>query len=199
MTSEIISYIENRCNETLCLTSAELDKEVLDEVKTVTLSSAFVLIEDWNKKWKGNRDVIHMFKLSIRGKKDINVGGRTITLPGHYFTHAFNLIEDRNNTFIFCDSWEHMHYMNCRKRRFTYTELYEFLSTILRSIESGEIENKDIVDTFLNDDKATNWDTHYFDIVSQGYDAVRYSKDNITTLPDMYDLKLTLTIRTYIW
>jgi head-tail adaptor len=195
----ILSRIEERCNETLCLNTAQVNKEIIGEVKNNIndIQSCFATIQKWGEEWNNVENVIHTVTISIKGKKDVQVGGKIITLSGHFFTHSMNLIPYKGN-FILCDSWENMHYMNCRRTRtFSYTDIYNFLSTILRSTETGEIDDKDIINNFLNDDTYSNWENDYLRIIEEGEIAIRYDKDTITRMPDMYNLIPKLTFSTY--
>ncbi len=196
----LIQKIENNCqDDTLCLNTSKLKFKVTELVKNEenSLEQCFQIFSNW----KENIFIDELYSFEIRILGDFPIAGSRPIKNASLFSHAFNLIPVQKGDkvkFKFCDSWENIHFMNCRKKLFSPKKVFKFIEEMLNIFKKERIDEIDLFDTFLNDDDKTDWEEDYQKILKTGEEVEIYTKETITSLPkNMENLKIKFSIITY--
>lgn len=197
--NKLVSFIENRCaNNTLCLETCNysncFEKIYEDTNQDKTFEQCIEVINNWKNKSELFENInIHSIIIKYTAKQNIMNKVRKV----YPFTHGFNLININNNEFLFCDSWEAIHFMNCRTKIYNYEEVYNLLVDILTPNPYRDIEN---IDNFFNDERKTNWNEEINRLKSIGEWTQNYNSTNIinTLLSSEYfDIEKEIKIEVY--
>jgi hypothetical protein len=195
--NKLVSFIQNRCdNNTLCLETCNYSNcfeniyEDSNEIKNY--EQCIRVINDWRNKSELFENInIHSIVIKYTAKQNIMNKVRKV----YPFTHGFNLININNNEFLFCDSWEAIHFMNCRTKTYNYEELYNLLVDILTP--NNNIEN---IDNFFNDENKSNWNEEINRLKSigewtQNYDSTKIL--NTILSGEYFDIEKQIKIEVY--
>lgn len=101
-----------------------------------------------------------------------------------------------DDKFILCDSWERIHFMNCRKTKILSKK--QIIQNITNIID-GTIPDEEFNHMF-NDDNNTNWPEDIQKLKVEGEDADIFSVDSMLKSirnPEYYNRKNSLTIEVY--
>jgi len=195
--NKLIEFVQNRCSDnTLCLDTCNYDKcfEKIyeDSNKIKDYDGCMKVVNNWRTNsalFEGNN--IHSIVIQYTAKENIMNKMRSV----RPFTHGFNLININNDEFLFCDSWEGIHFMKCRTKIYNYEELYNLLLDILTPNNTI-----DSIDNFFNDDNKSNWDEDINKLNQLGEWSDTYSSEYILeklSSNNLFDIKKHIKIEVY--
>lgn len=195
--NKLVSFIQNRCdNNTLCLETCNytncFEKIYEDSNDIKNYDECIRVINNWRTNTKLFEDTnIHSIVIKYTAKQNIMNKVRKV----YPFIHGFNLININNNEFLFCDSWEAIHFMKCRTKIYNYEEFYNMLVDILTP--NNNIEN---IDNFFNDESKSNWNEEINKLKNIGEWTQPYNSRNIlnTLLSNEYfDIEKQIIIEVF--
>lgn len=147
MTDERINYLYEKSGiDTLCISTSECN----------SLENVFQTnnINEWkNHEEYFSSNYIHSFFISIPALQTLSLkNGTEKKIKLNIFHHAFIILPFENDTFKICDSWEGIHFMNCREKILTSDQIVNYINGIF----DGNITNEDF-DYMFNNDNNDNW------------------------------------------
>jgi len=169
MIDERVEYLYKKSGiDTLCISTGECNSlENIFETNNIN-------------EWKEHEEYfssnyIHSFIISIPGLKTLilkNGLEKKINVP--IFHHSFIILPYDNSTFRICDSWEGIHFMNCREKILTSNQIVNYINEIF----NGSITNEDF-NYMFNDDYNTNWENDIKRIEEMGEYSTNFSADKL--------------------
>ena len=169
MTDERIKYLYEKSGiDTLCISTGECN--LLENVFQTNNINEW---KDHEEYFSSN--YIHSFFITIPAFKTLVLkNGLEKKINFNIFHHAFILLPVDNNAFKICDSWEGIHFMNCRNKILTSNQIVNNINKIF----DGTISNNDF-DYMFNDDDNTNWENDIKRIEEMGEDSTSFSADEL--------------------
>jgi len=137
-------------------------------------------------------DHIHTITITLSSYKEITLpNGKPYRMKIRPFHHSFVLLPLDNYSFALCDSWEGVHYMNCRRIALTKDGIIQRIESIL----DGSITNEDFNELF---DDGNNWVDEIQRLQKNGIDTQTFSADSILqSLRNLDDFTKKVTINVY--
>ena len=194
-----IKTLIKNCDDTLCLITSKPELTKFYEISSKSnIDDCINTFQEWREEFRNTKKT-YLFRIEIRIKGKYMVGSKE--LKGNFFTHSFNLINipsTGNIKFRYCDSWQGIHFINCRDKLFSISKIILYIVMILETAETKQFNDLDLLDYFLNDDDGNNWSDDYEKVLQSGEVAEKYTKEFISKLPTyMYDLKPEILIEAY--
>ena len=190
-----IKYLYDKStNNTLCIDTANCSKS-----ENLKLIHQITDLTEWGKLENTfTTNYIHSFRITITAdfKFKLANGTERMRKNAKLFNHAFVLLPLGDDKFILCDSWERIHFMNCRKTKILSKK--QIIQNITNIID-GTIPDEEFNHMF-NDDNNTNWPEDIQKLKVEGEDADIFSVDSMLKSirnPEYYNRKNSLTIEVY--
>ena len=108
-----IDYLYNKSKEnTLCIETADCNN-----ANNLNFKQKVSNLIDWNElEDTFTSNYIHTFLITVKADLKLKqTDGTDHVIRINIFNHSFVLLPLGNDTFTLCDSWEGIHFMNCRK------------------------------------------------------------------------------------
>mgnify|MGYP005988300333 CR=1 FL=1 len=168
-----INYLYDKSkNNTLCIDTANCSKS-----ENVNLKHKITNLTEWdNLEDTFTSNYIHSFLITIKSELKLKLAnGTERIIKINIFHHSFVLLPLGDDKFILCDSWEGIHFMNCRKTKIlSKNQIIQNITKIM----DGTITNEEFDNMFNNDDN-TNWLEDRQKLEEEGQEANIFSADLI--------------------
>ena len=188
-----INYLYDKStNNTLCIDTANCSKS-----ENLKLINRITDLTEWDKLETFTTNYIHSFRITITADSKFKLANGTehTRKKVKLFHHAFVLLPLGDDKFILCDSWEGIHFMNCRKTKILFKD--QIIQNITKIID-GTITDEEFNHMF-NNDNNTNWSEDIQKLKDEGEYADIFSADSmLKSIQEEYDnRKNSLTIEVY--
>lgn len=188
-----INYLYDKStNNTLCIDTANCSKS--ENLKLIDRKTD---LTEWDKLENTfTTNYIHSFRITITSDFKFKLANGTDRIrKAKLFNHAFVLLPLGDDKFILCDSWEGIHFMNCRKTKILFKD--QIIENITKIID-GTITDEEFNHMF-NNDNNTNWSEDIQKLKDEGEYADIFSADSmLKSIQEEYDnRKNSLTIEVY--
>ena len=162
-----VKYLyEKNGMDTLCISTSECN--LLDNVFQTNNINQWKEHEEYF-----SSNYIHSFFISIPAIKILTLkNGLEKKINMNIFHHAFIVLPFENDMFKICDSWEGIHFMNCREKILTSEQIVNYINSIF----DGNISNENF-NYMFNDDNNNNWQDDIQKIEDMGDYFTNFSPD----------------------